>query len=56
MPFECACMISFVADMAQGPLGVFVSFASAVLGVTIWIVAPESAHASSSAALLKQEN
>ena len=49
-------MISFVADMTWGLLGVFVSFASAVLGVTIWIVAPESAHASSSAVLLKQEN
>ena len=56
MPFECACMISFVADMTRGPLGVFVLFASAVLGVTMWIVALESAHASSSDVLLKQEN
>ena len=49
-------MISFVAEMTQGPLGYNVSFASTVLGVTMWIVAPESAHASSSDVLFKQEN
>ena len=49
-------MMSFVAEITLGPLGVFVSFNNIVPFVTMLMVVPESAHASSFDGELKPAN
>ena len=55
-PSALACMMFLVAEMTLGPLGVITSLFKSTSFLTILMVAPESAHASSSLSSLKQEN
>ena len=55
-PFEDACVTSLVADITLGPFGVVVSFNNVVAFVTMLMVAPESAQASSFEGELKAAN
>ena len=55
-PLALACITFLVAEMTLGPLGVIASLFKFTSSLTILMVAPEFAHASSSLSLLKQEN
>ena len=55
-PLAFACIIFLVADITLGPFGVSTSLFNSTSGLTILMVAPESAHASSSLSSLKPEN
>ena len=55
-PFALACIMFLVAEMTLGPLRVITSLFKFTSFLTMLMGAPESAHASSSLSLLKQEN
>ena len=52
-PLALACIIFLVAEMTLGPLGVITSLFIFTLSLTMRMVAPKSAHASSSLSSLK---
>ena len=55
-PLAFTCIIFLVADITLGPFGVSTSLFNFTSVLTILMVAPESAHASSSLSSLKPEN
>ena len=56
LPLAFACIIFLVADITLGPFSVSTSLFNFTSGLTIVMVVPESAHASSSLSSLKPEN
>ena len=55
-PLALACIMLLVGEMILGPLGVITSLFKLTSFLTMLMVAPKSAHASSSLSSLKQEN